>query len=190
MGIAKIKSVLMVAAVFVHAVAFAFYAQFEIDDRGDRRLCASGGGLLAKEVSIGLKLVDDEGYSICRSIRCQIHYWDKKNERWNWFDGKYITHHTDSEKKHADKVGKRLNSLLRKFIKSECDGCTVESFIDSYLKGDFCNNLDENFPEYVREWLEKEGWKDECDIGDDIAIEVVAEGVLRDELDSLISSGE
>ena len=190
MGIAKIKSVLMVAAVFVHAVAFAFHAQLDIDDKGDCLLCTSSGGSNAKPVFIGLKLVGDEGYSICRSIRCRIYYGDKKNERWNWIDGKYITHQTCSEKKHADKVGKRLNSLLREFIESECDGCTVESFVDSYREGDFCRNLNANFPKYLRERLEETGWKDECDIGEDIAIEVEAVGFLRVELESLLSSGE
>ena len=76
----------MVAAVFVHAVAFAFHAQFEIDERGDRLLCASGGGLFAKPVLIGLNLADGGEYS----IRCQIHYWDKKLESRNLIDGKYI----------------------------------------------------------------------------------------------------
>lgn len=181
MGIAKIKSVLMVAAVFVHAVAFAFHAQLEIDDKGDCLLCTSSGGLFAKRVLIGLNLAGDGEYY----IRCKIHYWDKKLESRNLIGGKHITHQTDSEKKHADKVGKRLNSLLREFIESECDGCTVESFVDSYREGDFCINLNENFPEYVRERIEEE-----CDIGDDIAIEVEAMWDLRDELDSLILSGE
>ena len=185
MGIAKIKSVLMVAAVFVHAVAFAFHAQFEIDERGDRLLCASGGGLFAKPVLIGLNLAGDGEYS----IRCQIHYWDKKLESRNLIDGKYIALDEDSIK-HADAIGEILNLLLEKFIELEYDGSTVKAFIDLYREGDFCNNLDENFPEYVREGLEKEGWKDECDIGDDIAIEVEAVGDLRDELDSLILSGE
>ena len=193
MGIAKIKSVLMVAAVFVHAVAFAFHAQLEIDDKGDCLLCASGGGLFAKLVLIGLKLVDDEGYSICRSIRCQIHYWDKKLESRNLIDGKYIALDKDS-KKYADEIGEILNFLLKEFIKefikSEYDGYTVESFIDSYRKGDFGGDLNAYFPKYVRERLEETGWKDECDIGDNIRIEVKAVGDLRDELDSLISSGE
>lgn len=185
MGIAKIKSVLMVTAVFVHAVAFAFHAQFEIDERGDRLLCASGGGLFAKPVLIGLNLVGDGEYS----IRCQIHYWDKKLESRNLIDGKYIALDEDS-KEHADAIGEILNLLLEKFIESEYDGYTVKAFIDLYREGDFWMYLKDEFPKYVRERLEETGWKDECDIGDNIRIEVEAVGVLRDELDSLISSGE
>ena len=189
MGIAKIKSVLMVAAVFVHAVAFAFHAQMQRNYRGDHWLCASGGGLSAESVLIGLKLVDDEGYSICRSISCQIHYWDKKLESRNLFDGKYIALDKDSIK-HADAIGEILNLLLEEFIESEYDGYTVKAFIDFYREGGFWRYLRAKFPKYLRERLEETGWKDECDIGDNIVIEVEAVGVLRDELDSLILSGE
>ena len=189
MGIAKIKSVLMVAAVFVHAVAFAFHAQMQRNGRGDHWLCASGGGLSAEPVSIGLNLVDDEGYSICRYISCQIHYWDKKLESRNVFDGKYIALDEDS-KKPAEEIGEILNSWLKELIKSEYDGYTVKAFIDSYREGGFWEYLYDEFPEYVRERIEEIGWKDKCDIGGDIAIEVASERDLRDELDSLISSGE
>ena len=185
MGIAKIKSVLMVAAVFVHAVAFAFHAQRQKNDRGDYWLCASGGGLSAEPVLIGLNLTGGGEYS----IRCQIHYWDKKLESRNLIDGKYIALDKDS-KIHADAIGEILNLLLEEFIESECDGCTVKAFIDSYRKGDFGGDLNKYFPKYVRERIEEIGWKDKCDIGGDIAIEVASEGDLRDELDSLILSGE
>ena len=190
MGIAKIKSVLMVAAVFVHAVAFAFHAQRQKNDRGDYWLCASGGGLSAEPVLIGLNLAGDGEYS----IRCQIHYWDKKLESRNLIDGKYIALDEDSIK-HADAIGEILNSFLEDFLedfleKFLCKGGTVKAFIDLYREGDFWMYLKDEFPKYVRERIEKEGWKDECDIGDDIRIEVEAVGVLRDELDSLILSGE
>ena len=190
MGIAKIKSVLMVTAVFVHAVAFAFNPQMQRNGRGDHWVCASGGGLSAEPVSIGLNLAGDEEYS----IYCQIHYWDKKLESRNVFDGKYIALDKDSGK-HADAIGEILNSFLEDFLeefleKFLCKGGTVKVFIDYYREGDFWRYLRDEFPEYVRERLEKEGWKDECDIGDNIVIVVKAERVLRDELDSLILSGE
>jgi hypothetical protein len=185
MGIAKIKSVLMIAAVFVHAVAFAFNPQMQRNGRGDHWVCASEGGLFAEPILIGLNLTCDGEYSIC----CQIHYWDKKLESRNLIDGTYIALDEDSIK-HADAIGEKLNLWLEEFIELEYDGYTVKAFIDLYREGDFWMYLKDEFPKYVRERLEETGWKDECDIGDNIVIEVYAVGGLRDELDSLILSGE
>ena len=86
-------------------------------------------------------------------------------------------------------VGKFLNEWLKDFIESEYQDVEYERMLRAYLSGEFVDDINNRFPEYVVDMINRMNPDEQFDL-DTVTVLAEAEGTFRADLIKLRSEQE
>lgn len=170
----------MFSAVVLSCVAlFAHDYQIVSNGIGDSALITLGGYTFAKPVSIDLKLTNMPVDGEECTVRFQVIYLDNSMPRPK----------TRTELRFVRIVGKFLNEWLKDFIESEYQDVEYERMLRAYLSGEFVDDINNRFPEYVVDMINRMNPDEQFNL-DTVTVLAEAEGTFRADLIKLRSEQE
>jgi hypothetical protein len=96
---------------------------------------------------------------------------------------------TRTELRFVRIVGKFLNEWLKDFIESEYQDVEYERMLRAYLSGEFVDDINNRFPEYVVDMINRMNPDEQFDL-DTVTVLAEAEGTFRADLIKLRSEQE